>query len=311
MPAPRPDSVGPIIDPLIAAYRQAWQRIVDQELALVAHPERARQATRLAEMRRAVEAELRDLDAFAREWIAGQYSRVYSTGAVTAITQIPAAAPFTWSKIHREAVQHLADRMYGDLLDATAHVRTSTKSLIRRVAHDRLLAKAIEGKTAKQASREMTRILLDHGITSVVYSNGARFGLAGYSEMAIRTASALAYNEGSLNASTERDVKYWEVFDGIGCGWEFHGSTNAANGRIVDADEARSYPISHPNCRRSFGPRPDLETARDARAAKGSTTTGQDRAQLDAQLARGEKVVLSRAAARRLDAVGLAGVKIR
>jgi hypothetical protein len=145
----------------------------------------------------------------------------------------------------------------------------------------------------------------------MVYSNGARHSLASYSEMAIRTVSGTAYNQAGISAASEREVKYYEVFDGIGCGWESHSQGEMANGKIVTEDEAMAFPISHPNCRRGFGPRPDINSKAQAKAAKGSTSLEQDRAQLAAQLQRGEKITLSRSAARRLGVVGQPGVTVR
>lgn len=308
---PQPDEIGQYIDPLIEAYRTSWRRVVDEELAMVLDPRQATKRNRLAEVRRAIEREMAYLDANAREWIQSQFPKVYAAGAVTSLAQVPTASSFIWTRPHIEAVQRLADGLYHDLLQATKHVNNSTKALVRAVARDRLLAKAIEGKTAKQAGREMARILGDRGIYGMVYSNGARHSLAAYSEMAIRTVSGTAYNEGSLNAPAEEGVKYWEVFDGIGCGWEFHSSVTPANGKIVTVDEARSYPLSHPNCRRGFGPRPDIVTKTEAKKAAKTASLAQDRAQLDSQLARGEKVVLSRSEANKLGAAGFPGVTIR
>lgn len=264
---PQPDVLSPIIDPLIQAYREAWQRVLDEQIAIALAPERYRRRNRLAEVRRAIEREMRDLDATAEQWIKSQLPRAYATGAVVALQSVPSATEFTWTRPHIQAVQRLANSLYTDLLRATAQVDESTKTLIRAIARDRLLAKAIEGKTAKQAGREMARLLTSKGIYAVRYANGARHSLATYSEMAIRTVSGTAYNEGSLNAPEEQGVKFWEVFDGTGCGWEYHSSPRAANGMVVSIDEARTYPLGHPNCRRGFGPRPDVTSKAGARRA--------------------------------------------
>lgn len=255
---PQPDKVDPLVNPLVEAYRNAWHNVMAEQEALASDPVRHARRARLAEMRRSIEREMAELDATADEWIRDTYPKVYEAGAVEAVGAIPGADGFTWSQPHRNAVHRLAHGFYRDLLNATDTVNASTKQLVRAVARDRLLAKAIEGKTAQGAGREMARILQSKGIHAITYSNGAKVGLATYSEMAVRTASAYAYNEGAITASEDRDVKFFEVFDGAGCGWTTHASPEEANGKIVTKSEALAHPISHPNCRRGFGPRPDL-----------------------------------------------------
>lgn len=70
-----------------------------------------------------------------------------------------------------------------------------------------------------------------------------------------RTETAWARNTAQtayLGAS--RDVEMLYVVDGPDCGWTFHDDPDKANGKHVTFAEAQQYPISHPNCRRSFGP---------------------------------------------------------
>lgn len=48
------------------------------------------------------------------------------------------------------------------------------------------------------------------------------------------------------------------------CGWEDHDDDDLADGSIRSSDECDSFPIAHANCRRSFGPRPDITSAEEA-----------------------------------------------
>jgi hypothetical protein len=50
---------------------------------------------------------------------------------------------------------------------------------------------------------------------------------------------------------------------------------------VVSKDDALAHPIAHPNCRRSYGARPDITTAGAAEAATPSVTPSQ----IDAQRA--------------------------
>ena len=56
-----------------------------------------------------------------------------------------------------------------------------------------------------------------------------------------------------------------EVFDGFDCGWTGHRDPDKANRSVRTVEEAAEWPISHPRCRRGFGPRPDLVAEADDR----------------------------------------------
>ena len=212
-------------------------------------------------MERRIEAELRRVDREGRQWVRDRYPLVYQLGAES-------SAPFRWTLIHRQAVKILAEELEFDLLQATRHVRITAKRLIRRVAKDETLRKMLLGQdTAVGAARRMQRILNRDGIYAVRYRNGAKHGLREYAEMAVRTKTAQAYNHGTLNNTV---AKFVEVFDGPNCGWTFHNDPDRAMGKIVSRAEAYKYSIAHPNCRRSFGPRPDVNNAREARRARSS-----------------------------------------
>lgn len=252
-----PKPVRDLEDPIRRAYRQAQERI-DLELErLATQPERWRRTQRLRGMRNRILATMDELDDRAARWASQSLPRVYALGASTGVAQAT-GGDLVWSQIHQEAVARLATGLFDDLLAASQQVRASTKQLIRRVARDTALQKAIEGRTAKQAGREMSRILEHHRVYAVRYANGARHGIGEYGQMAIRSTTAVAYNEGTIRGAEGVGVRWFECLDGPGCGWTAHDDGEEANGKIVDRDEALSYPISHPNCRRAFGARPDL-----------------------------------------------------
>jgi hypothetical protein len=268
---PQPAELLGLEHPLLDAYAQAWNEIVAEQEALAADPLRLARRTRLREMQRRITKILADLDERTLEWTTNTLPQSYAAGAVLGAQQ--AGGEFIWSQIHQEAVQNLVDRTYVDLLRSTKLTARTTKALVRTVVRDQALQKMIQGRTAVDAGRRVTRILEKQGIHSVVYKDGSKHGLREYGQMTIRTVSATAYNEGTLNAAHSLGVTHWECFDGPDCGWTSHGEGEMANGKIVTRDEALAYPISHPNCRRSFGARPDLDTPEKARAAQGGQVT--------------------------------------
>jgi hypothetical protein len=265
-----PADLALLTNQLADAYGRAWSHVVaeQQRIAqgLALNPRLWRQRDRLAEVRQRIELEMTNVDALAAHWTSREFPRYYMAGAEEAATRL--ASPFQWTQTHREAVTLLAKDAFDDLLEATTHVREDTKRFLREVIRPAVMTDQLAGKTAKQTARNVTRYLQARGIHAVKYANGARVGLATYAEMAVRTKTAVAYNVGTFNQGAEFGVKFYEVFDGGSCGWTSHNDVDLANGSIRSAEEAATFTIAHPNCARSFGPRPDLATKTEAKKAE-------------------------------------------
>lgn len=252
-----------LADPLAQAYAKVWSEIESWERKLQSDPRREAQRRRLDATRRQIEADMNGLDDQAREWLSREFPKAYHSGVVDA-----AEHGINWHQVHQDAAQRLVNGLHLDLLQATSNVRQTTKELVRRVAGDQQLRLALGGQeTAVSAGRRMASILKGHGVTALVYKDGSRHGLAEYAQVAIRSTTAVAYNFGSLNGAP--DVAMWEVFDGPNCGWTRHDDPQHANGMVVTRQQAADHPISHPNCRRSFGPRPDLEPVKPVKPRLG------------------------------------------
>jgi len=111
---------------------------------------------------------------------------------------------------------------------------------------------------------------------------GKKYTLGDYGSMVVKTNASRAYNMGTLAAIKRKGLKYVSVTDGPECGWTAHGDGDLANGKVVTIEEARAYPIAHPNCKRAFHPaspedtrREEEKRAREAAAGKilGETAT--------------------------------------
>lgn len=268
---PQPANLAELEEPVLRAYAQAWSRVVAEQQLLADNPAKAARSKRLAEMRSRIESIMDELDDIASSWIKGSLPKAYALGGVAGVAEATGGVgQFVWSEIHQEAVQRLATNLFQDLLGATKGVRNSTKQLIRTVARDQALAKAIEGKTATQAGSAMQRILDRKGISAVTYKDGSKHGLKEYAQMAMRTTTASAYNEGTIRGAEGEGVKYWECFDGPTCSLESHDQGPLAAGLVLPKEDALKYLISHPNCRRSWGARPDVRTKEQAKAAQPS-----------------------------------------
>jgi hypothetical protein len=299
----QPEEISQLEDPLIQAYRQAWSDIVAQQQVLLDDPLQATKRKRLAGIQDEIEGILEEMDSSARAWIQANLPQVYGLGAAAGASDA-GVEKFVWNNISQEAVQRLATRLYDSLKNAHQFVGKTTRELISSVVRDQSLKTAIQGRTATDAAREMRRLLEDKGIHAVRYADGSKHGLAEYSRMAIRTETATAYNSGTLHGSG-KDCLYFQIADGPECGLSYHDDPNLALGMVVDRDTAEKYLISHPNCRRAFGPRPDIRTSAEAKEAESFITPDQTKAQRaadQASRAQQRRVAQSRARVARREA---------
>lgn len=267
----QPKEVTDIADELGAVMRRAWDELAAEQERILRNPSRTRRRARLRELRGSVEQLMSDVDDEARDWVNNRLTEAYAHGGIAGEVQ----QAFGWTKPHLDAVHVIAHDTYSDVLARTRYVRTDTKRFIREVSKETGLQQVLQGKTATQAGREIEHFIQEHGITAITYSDGSRHGLSEYGQMLARTKSATAYNEGTLNQAAHEGVKFWEILDGPFCGLTYHDDPTTANGMIVDRNTCSTYVISHPNCRRSFAPRPDIDTKRQAKAAEPFATEAQ------------------------------------
>ena len=269
-----PVEVEASIDRAIRMFQDAQARILDEQAEILALPdaERARltrRSARLVNMAASVQGILDDLRSDMAEWLSTDLPGVYRIGAQAAAGGSSTIPSFVWTQVHVDAVQFAAADMWDDILEATQFVDSDTRRWITEVAQGAVEETLIDGRTFAEVRRDIVR----HGaarqlkgdpvpITSVRYKNGVLHSLDTYAEMLIRTKTITAHNQGTITAATAVGITLFEVFD-QGCGWSYHDDPIRAHGRIVTAEQARDQPLSHPNCRRSFGGRPDL-TAEDA-----------------------------------------------
>lgn len=241
------------IEDLTRALRRdlerAWDLIVAEQTAIAASwptsPAAVREH-RLALFQVQVLTLMDEVDAQAATTITRAMTTAYETGAwVTAISGLTEP---TFTGISSAAITGLAQTTMDDLLTATSGVRESTKALIRELTRDQVINVLYTGVTPTDAARDLRRLLEKHQIHAVTYADGKRVGLAQYAEMVLRTKTAEAYQAGGLDQGEALGWDWWEIMDGVGCGWSNHEDPQKANGMIVDLETARAHPLSHPNC---------------------------------------------------------------
>jgi len=265
---------------------------------IIANPLSVHRQRRIREILPMIESEIAALEKSSGRFLADAMPQVYAKGAADSLL------PFSFSQIHRQAVAaHIGDT-YADVLRATTFMREDAKRWVRDTAKLLNSTGYIEGRTPQQLAREFARLSpravtaagLPMPIVAVQYADGSFRSVDTYADMLFRTNTARAYNDGTVRTGVENGVTRYEVIDGGDCGLTSHDDPNAANGTIVTAAFANAHPAAHPNCRRAFAPRPDLDPqsnatdldggydqARDAFSYDPSTTPSQRAAQLEAE----------------------------
>lgn len=255
---------------MVGFFRASQARIEAEEARILTDPRHVHRVRRLRSLAGMIDAEIGQLERNAGRFLTDVMPTVYAAGA----QQV--GLGFGWTQVHRQALQRLAEDSYDDVLAATTHMRADAKRWIRETSR-RLTAEGhIEGYTPVQLARRMARLGpqaatvagMPSPITAVVYANGARQTIGTYGEMLFRTKTAVAFNTGTITRAREAGITRFEIFDGSDCGLRSHDDPDKANGMIVTAEQAAAWPIAHPNCRRSFGARPDLEPAPGADPAE-------------------------------------------
>ncbi|WP_172387962.1 hypothetical protein [Streptomyces sp. MNP-20] len=248
-----------------AVLDDAWARLDAQQRAVLHQlariPRRAHVAATLEEFKQAIHVFRRRVDDEARQFVRRQLPHLYEEGARTAAETL--GVTFAWTTFHRDALQSLAADSYADFLRRSQEAERMTLQVyraVRKAAREEVPLLAAGNMTGKQAAKNLADKLTEqYGLTHVVYRNGARVPVRVWAEAATLTKSAVAYNAGTLNRARQAGVRQVEVFDGADCGWTSHQDPDKATGTLRSVEEAAEWPISHPRCRRSFGPRPDVE----------------------------------------------------
>ncbi|WP_328403943.1 hypothetical protein OHS70_34095 [Streptomyces sp. NBC_00390] len=246
-----------------AVLEEAWQRLAAKQkrvLDMMERQPRGRHAViTLEEFKRAIEAFRREVDSEAQAFVRRQLPHLYEQGAQFAARSM--GLQFTWTTFHRDALLSLATDSYADFLRRSEEAERMASKFYRaaRAAARREVPLLAAGNmTAKHAAKNLAdRLAAEYKLTHVVYRNGARVPVRAWAEAATLAKSAVAYNAGTLNRTREAGVTHVEVFDGFDCGWTSHQDPDKANRTLRRVDEAAEWPISHPRCRRAFGPRPD------------------------------------------------------
>lgn len=248
---PQPAANDAIAGRLIDLYTEAHASLIDQLDAALTAGNRRTQVARLRELIRANEAITDALLTSTSDWLASSVPELHAAGAGAASDLI--GSTFAWTAPHVDAVNQLAGRVWTDIAANLLDVRADTRKALQDMVADATRASLLESRTATQAARTLAQHAAADGLWSVEYANGARHTIADYADSVIRTTTAEAYNQGSIEQCRTDEITHVEYVDGPGCHvGPGHDKGPLANGLVVALEDVVT--ISHPRCRRALLP---------------------------------------------------------
>lgn len=274
---PQPPQADKAVAKAVELFEDVQSKLLAEQNAILNLPyaEQAKltsKSARLRDLLANIEQNLTGLRENTEAWLNSELPPIYNLG-VQATTKglIAAGLPATgWANTHIAAVQIIAQDTYDDILRMTQFVADDTKRWIAEITERKIAESIIGGDTAQQASRGLRvaaraqaasdPVFEDIAEIGVRYRNGAVHSLTEYGDMLMRTKSAVAFNSGTINQATLNGIEFFEGFDGSDCGLTEHNDGNKVNGGIFTAQQAADNPISHPRCKRAWGPRPDISS---------------------------------------------------
>jgi len=253
------------IQRLIKFYEQAEREILDQlNRALL----RGNQTEYLTQMKRNIEAILRQLREGNRTWCSEAIARVYSEGLNNAdamLKDIGATVKAGFGAIHQQAAQVLAENAYQRFEDVVQVIGRQVNDIYRELALENVRGTVIGYDTWKQTARRYREQLAERGVTGFKDRSGKMWNMRTYTEMVARTTTQQAHTEGTLNRLSEQGhdliiVSRHKSPCSLCAPWE--GKVLSITGKTKGYptfEEAKSAGLMHPNCRHAVSLYIDLD----------------------------------------------------
>jgi len=174
--------------------------------------------------------------------------------------------PFDLSMPHGErAAQAIADDLVSGLQDVRFRLTRLPDDVYKAIAPHGGIRQVLDNDvTPSQAQAMAWRVFTSNGITGFTDRAGRNWSMSAYTEMAVRTSSARAFNDSHLQVMRAVGVRYFTVpADGHSCPlcfpWQHAVLTDGLNpdpdvhadGTIVGATATGLF---HPNCRHTLTP---------------------------------------------------------
>lgn len=273
-----PNRNGPVkirqgnIDDLIAIYKRAYRRIVN-EILTATDSGRIQRAQVMAR----INYELTRLGVDVNDWVKREIPQYYLDGANRAIQDLTAQGVDVKSAngfavINREAIRALTDETALSFAEGITAISRNARRILddafKRQLNFIIAEGRLMGEARKTISREVAARLRQEGFTSLVDRGGKRWEFETYSRMLVRTKAVEARNQGLANRmlgygfdlvevsnhnTSHRECAKWEGKILSLTGMTKTG-TRLAGGYVVAGtlEEAKLQGLFHPNCKHAI-----------------------------------------------------------
>ena len=253
------------IDRLVRFYEQAEREILDRiNRALL----RGNQTEYLEQMKKNIEAILRQLREGNRTWCSEAIPRVYSEGLKNAdamLKDVGASVKAGFGAIHQQAAQVLAENAYQRFEDVVQVIGRQVNDIYREMALENVRGTVVGYDTWKQTARRFREQLAERGVTGFKDRTGKMWNMRTYTEMVARTTTMEAHLQGTANRLVEQGHDLVKVSTHLGAcelcqPWQ--GKILSITGKTEGyqtLEEARAAGLFHPNCRHAYGLYIDLD----------------------------------------------------
>lgn len=208
-------TIDDLLREILAAYASAGAAIDAELRDVVDEPRLSRRRARLKSLAAEIEGLRSDPDNRVTDWTDNDLRTIYGLGGDTAAADI--GVTFAWSQIHTAPVAEIAKDTLTPMLAATQHMSEDVKRLVRASSQEAALNKLLLGQTAVEAGKGLASELVKNSIAAVVYRDGSRHGIKEYSDVVMRSITAVAYNRGTVEQGEESGAKYGIIHDGPEC----------------------------------------------------------------------------------------------
>jgi len=216
----------------------------------------------LAQMKRNIEAILRDLRAGNRTWCEGAIPRIYLKGVEFADGQLQGRGVKLvagFGAIHQQAAQVLAENTFLRLDNVAQVIGRRSEDIYRTLALENIRGSVVGFETWKQVARNFREDLAKRGVTGFQDAKNREWNMRSYSEMVARTSTMEAHLQGTANRLLEHGHDLVKVSTHVGacelC-QPYQGKVLSLTGKTEGyptLEEARADGLFHPRCRHAYG----------------------------------------------------------
>lgn len=232
---------------LIAAYHEAALRI--ERLLQQATPRNRRT------IMRQINAVLAELETLSSEYVHQELPARFKEGseeAVRLLTKDLESIDTSFSGIHKEAIQALAEDASMKFAGTIENARRESQSLLTKIQKQKVIGSLIvsEIEGASNPAQRVTEVLQEERVTGLRTSNNRRITLENYAETLVNALLGEAHNTGAATRYAVNGVGFVRVIEKeTAC-----PICSPMDDKIVSLADPRLLPIYHPHCRGGIAP---------------------------------------------------------